>query len=264
MTKKFLDWLERYNLLLFNEIDSTNLEAKRLISSGIKDDFVLVAAKQLHGRGRSNKSWVSEPGNLYLSLVLRPYAKKENFTQLSFVTSLALYDCFALLARESGHAIDLKLKWPNDILVNNLKLSGILLESYINPDKNPVDSQELHQQSNYVIIGVGVNVLSCPNLEEYGAGCLNDLLNMKLDVNKVLDSFMSFFHIYYRRWQMDGFMKLRKLWLARAYKIGEVITIADGMLRASGTFKDISMHGSIRIKLASGQIAILHEGSFLR
>ena len=128
MTEKLLDWLSRYNLIMFDEIDSTNLEARRLIESGINDDFVIVASKQNNGKGRTGSNWVSEEGNLYLSIILRPYGKTHTFPQLSFITSLALYDTISALSRENNKSsLDMKLKWPNDVLVNNHKISGILL-----------------------------------------------------------------------------------------------------------------------------------------
>ena len=72
-----------------------------------------------------------------------------------------------------------------------------------------------------------------------------------------------FFIKYYRRWQMDQFGRLKKLWMNRAYKIGEVITIINQNNRVSGTFVDVNNQGAIRLRLASGQIFTMHEGSLL-
>jgi BirA family biotin operon repressor/biotin-[acetyl-CoA-carboxylase] ligase len=234
---------------MFDEIDSTNLEARRLIENGIDNDFVILASKQSKGRGRKGKEWISDEGNLYLSLILRPYGKSYTFCQLSFITALALYDAISILSKDSQKPIDLKLKWPNDILVNNAKISGILLES------------ARHTNKEYIIIGVGVNVKVAP--EEIGqkTASLEQICGSRIDVNDVLGLFMSNFHKYYRRWQMDGFAQLRRLWLSRAHKIGEIVTIAHDNLRVSGAFKDINNQGAIRLKLASGQISIMHEGS---
>ena len=247
MSNKLLDWLERYNLIIFDELDSTNLEAKRLIESGIDSDLVIVSSKQTNGRGRRGKEWISDEGNLYLSLILRPYGKPHTFCQLSFVTALALYDALSALLKDNNKSI--KLKWPNDILVNDEKISGILLEFV---QKN---------QRDYLIIGIGINVNIVPDILERKTSSLAQILGETLDTNLVLGVFMSNFHRYYRRWQMDGFAKLRKLWLNRAHKIGDVITIANDNLRISGTFKDINNQGSIRLKLASGQISIMNDGS---
>jgi BirA family biotin operon repressor/biotin-[acetyl-CoA-carboxylase] ligase len=251
MNNKLLAWLDRYNLIMFDEIDSTNLEARRLIESGIDNDFVIVSSKQTKGRGRKGKEWVSEEGNLYLSLILRPYGRSHTFCQLSFVTAIALYDSIASLAKEHNPTIDLRLKWPNDILVNQAKISGILLESV------------KHSYKEYIIIGVGLNVNVTPRGLNRETSSLEQVFNHKFDVNQILALFMSNFHRYYKKWQMDGFDKLRKLWLSRAHKIGDIITISNDNLRISGAFKDINNQGAIRLKLAGGQISILHEGSIL-
>ena len=250
MTEKLLDWLSRYNLIMFDEIDSTNLEARRLIESGINDDFVIVASKQNNGKGRTGSNWVSEEGNLYLSIILRPYGKTHTFPQLSFITSLALYDTISALSRENNKSsLDMKLKWPNDVLVNNHKISGILLE-FIS-----------HQEREYLVIGVGINVNNNPNLLDRETISLSEIFSKDLDINYVLGIFMSIFHKYYRRWQMDQFGRLKKLWMNRAYKIGEVVTIVNHNNRISGTFVDINNQGAIRLRLASGQIFTMYEGS---
>ena len=185
MTEKLLDWLSRYNLIIFDEIDSTNLEARRLIESGINDDFVIVASKQSLGKGRVGRKWVSEEGNLYLSVILRPYGKTHTFPQLSFITSLALYDTISTLSRENDHrcgSLDMKLKWPNDVLVNNHKISGILLE--LIP----------HNDREYLVIGVGINVNNNPNQLDRKTISLSEIFSKDLDVNYVLGIFMSIFH----------------------------------------------------------------------
>jgi BirA family biotin operon repressor/biotin-[acetyl-CoA-carboxylase] ligase len=249
MTKNLLNWIDRYNLIMFDEIDSTNLEARRLIESGIDNDFVIVSSKQTNGRGRRGKEWVSDEGNLYLSLILRPYGKPYTFCQLSFITAIALYDAITALSREYQKPIDLKLKWPNDILVNGAKISGILLE-YIE-----------YAEKEYIVIGLGVNVQNAPKNLNQNTSSIAEIFGDMIDVNDILGIFMSNFHKYYRRWQMDGFAQLRRLWLSRAHRIGEIITISNDNLRISGAFKDINNQGAIRLKLASGQISIIHEGS---
>ena len=100
-----------------------------------------------------------------------------------------------------------------------------------------------------------------PNLLDRETISLSEIFSKDLDINYVLGIFMSIFHKYYRRWQMDQFGRLKKLWMNRAYKIGEVVTIVNHNNRISGTFVDINNQGAIRLRLASGQIFTMYEGS---
>lgn len=246
-----LKWLKDYNLLIFDRLDSTNLEARRLAETGINGEFVIWAKSQSSGRGRSNKHWVSEEGNLYISLLLRPMCRLNCLTQFSFITSLALYDALYSILKEENINVDISLKWPNDVLISGKKSSGILLES-VTLANNP--------HADYLIVGVGVNVNNPPQITDYEVTSLIDHINAAQETGVVLDRFMTAFDRYYRRWEKEGFLKLRRLWLSKAYNINKVVTVKIGKNRVSGIFKDIDLNGSMRIRLASGQIYTISAG----
>ena len=120
-----LDWLKKYNLITFEEIDSTNSEALRIASSGVVGDFIILARIQTGGRGTKGRYWTSIAGNLHASILLESeFAPKKN-SQLSFIIANAVYEAVNHLAKERNIKLNMKLKWPNDVLIDGQKLAGI-------------------------------------------------------------------------------------------------------------------------------------------
>jgi BirA family transcriptional regulator, biotin operon repressor / biotin---[acetyl-CoA-carboxylase] ligase len=237
----YLSWLRRYNLLIFDEVDSTNSEAVRLAQAGVNGDFVIWAQSQTAGRGRNSKKWFSEPRNFYVSLLLDRDFQLATKPQLSFVTALAIYEVIEHISASYDISLKLSLKWPNDLLISGQKISGILLES-INISKK-----------NYTIIGVGINLNSHPTNIEQVATSLTSL-GINVESEEVLNLFISFIEKYISLWRNEGFLSIRKLWLERAHKLNETITISDGNKKISGQFCDIDSMGNICIKLKDGQM----------
>ena len=118
-------WPRGYGLKWHDEIDSTNEEARRLAAKGEAGPLWLTAAQQTAGRGRRGRSWDSPGGNLAATLLIRPERGQSEWAQLSFAAAVAVSDTAARFAPEAHIA----LKWPNDVLANGKKLSGILLET---------------------------------------------------------------------------------------------------------------------------------------
>ena len=142
-------WLDHYILLTFNRIDSTNSEALRIAQSVPLENFVILAHEQTKGRGRKGKIWKSVPGNLQVSILLSNiHIPIEKQVHLSFITANALYEAIESLISPSE--LEIKLKWPNDVLINGKKVAGILLESIT------------ISRRKYVSIGVGVNITNKP------------------------------------------------------------------------------------------------------
>ncbi len=247
-----LDWLKNYNLLMFKTIDSTNSEALRLASSGAIGDFVIVSDFQTGGRGSKGRFWKSIAGNLHASILLNNCVDFKRHPQLSFVIANAVFASLAKLAQEKKINLNIQLKWPNDILINGKKVGGILLESISLLD------------TNYVAIGIGINILEAPSKVAFPATSLYDEGLILESADELLDLVMDKFNKLYKRWIVDNnFIKTRKDWLRRAYNINKVITIDDGNRRLSGIFKEIDLDGSMRIQLASGQLYNLAAGDVL-
>lgn len=231
--------LNDYHLLSFDTLDSTNEEAKRLAKAGGSHGAVIWAKKQTSGKGRMGRSWVSEEGNLFVSMLLKPEKPLQEFSQLSFVTAVAVLDALADMVKPD----DLACKWPNDILLNDKKLGGILLESF----KAGEDSD------SWAVAGVGINVDSFPKQTDFPATCLTDAGVELISAKIILSRFIHHFIECYNTWNAKGFAPIRKRWLESAWKLGNPITarLVDG--KQEGLFEGIDDHGRLILALAEGR-----------
>lgn len=245
-----LNWLKKYNLHIFNDIDSTNAEAKRLAQLGVEDDYVIWAYQQSKGRGRYGREWQSLTGNLFMSILMDSTDFQERQAQFTYITSLAVYDAINLAAKRDKLALNIKLKWPNDIQIDGEKVSGILLETL------KVGSL------NKLIIGIGVNLTKSPTGLVYSTTNLRNKGLKSLSLDYLLDMIMSSFDFYYKKWHFHGFNDIRDIWLSKKSHNG-LVTVDDGKQRISGMFHDIDLDGALRLKLASGQIYKTFEGNVI-
>ncbi|MBT3359494.1 MAG: biotin--[acetyl-CoA-carboxylase] ligase, partial [Rhodospirillales bacterium] len=145
-----------FHLIELGAVGSTNDEAKSLAINGANDGTVVRAASQTAGRGRHGRTWVSELGNLYFSLLVRPACPPQQAVQLSFVTAVALAET---LSEHLPKTVPVTCKWPNDILVGCKKIAGMLLESA------PLGDGAL----DWLVIGIGLNVGGHPSDVMYPA-----------------------------------------------------------------------------------------------
>src|SRR5260370_22163136 len=150
-----------YRLKRCEVVGSSNDEAKALARVGAPEGALVGAGDQTAGRGRRGSAWQSPPGNVYLSLVLRPDGTAAQAAQLGFVAALGLGDALVAL---TGPGLDLRYKWPNDLLAGGRKLAGILLESEMAAGGG----------LDFVILRIGVNLVSAPRDLEYPATSLAD------------------------------------------------------------------------------------------
>src|SRR5262249_47981168 len=134
-----------YELASFDDIDSTNEEARRRAGAGARGPLWIWAQRQTAGRGRRGRAWESPLGNLSCTLLFAPHATAAAAARLSFVASLAVRDLVAELLPDA----EVKVKWPNDVLLDGRKTSGILLES-----AGETGSGDLP----WLAVGIGVNL----------------------------------------------------------------------------------------------------------
>lgn len=138
---KVREWVRE--MMMFDRVDSTNRIALEMASQGLPGGIVILAEAQEKGKGRLGREWFSPEGmNLYFSLLLRPYQPARDFPLYSLATSVALIEA---IQRTTGLAV--QIKWPNDVVLEDKKLAGILLESEVRGDQSPS-----------LVVGVGVNV----------------------------------------------------------------------------------------------------------
>ncbi len=218
-------------------IGSTNDEARRLAAAGAPHGTVVHADEQAAGRGRFGRTWFSPPGNLYLSVLLRLDLPPERGPELSFVTAITVAETIdALLPKQSTS----QLKWPNDVLVNDGKIAGILVES----------------DNGAQIIGIGVNVLEAPRNAPYKTATLVGAGGIAT-VDGARDILLDSLAKYLTAWTEHGFEPIRAAWLERAHPIGTALRASIGGRTEEGLFAGIDESGALLLDTPDGRKRIL-------
>lgn len=226
-----------WRILAFDAVGSTNDEAMRLARAGAAEGTLVWARTQTAGRGRRGRHWVSPPGNLYASLILRPRAAPGQAAQLSFVAALALGE--ALEGSVPGLA-GLAYKWPNDILVKGRKLAGILLES----------EARAGDAASFVVVGTGVNLVSAPSETAYPATSLCAEGLKPPAPERLLGEYAQGFAAWMARWQRQGFAPVGAAWRLRAAALGRPIEVRLDRTVLRGRFRDIDEEGALVLEAA--------------
>ncbi|MEZ5877525.1 MAG: biotin--[acetyl-CoA-carboxylase] ligase [Tepidamorphaceae bacterium] len=226
-------------VIRLDSVDSTNAEARRHIAGGANAVWV-VAGRQTQGRGRRARAWVSEPGNLYTSLRFRPDCPPGRLGEYAFVSALALHDAIGCVCPAAGTHI--ALKWPNDLIAPEGKLSGILLES----ESGTAGSPPL------LIIGWGVNCRHHPDGGSYPAA---DLASLGFDVppERLFEALRDTFLHYDQMLRNHGMAMIRHAWLARARGVGKPVTVRLENQTLEGIFRDLDADGRLILELPDGE-----------
>ena len=237
-------WPTGYGLKEFAEIDSTNEEARRMAAAGETGPVWIVAERQTKGRGRRGRAWVAPPGNLSATLLLAPGRPAGECAQLSFVAALAAADMIA------SYGVDIRVKWPNDVLVDGQKIAGILLESSSHGGADPA----------WLAIGIGVNLRAYPPDTEFPA---TSLLNLGLPAPKpqeALTRLAAAFAKWYEVWRANGFEPIRDAWLARAAGLGHRIRARLQNGETIGVFEGIDANGALLLREAQDRLRVIAAG----
>lgn len=238
--------IDDFHLLSYDEVDSTNDEAKRLAEGGASHGAFLWAKRQSAGRGRMGRTWISGEGNLFVSVLLRPPVSQECLSELSFVSALAVLDTLQPIVGEDA---SLRLKWPNDILLNDRKVGGVLLESFQTPDGE-----------TWAVVGLGVNIEHHPTEVMFPATCLKEAGVQIVSAKIVLSRFIHHFIQHYDAWIDEGFAPVREAWRARSWRLGEEVHVTSGADRVRGRFEDIDEQGRMRLVMPDGARRIISAG----
>ena len=236
-----MGWPDGYARQMLDEVDSTMAEAARL-SPELAGPTWICAKRQTAARGRRGRPWVNPTGNLAATLVLPLNDGPDARALRSFVAALALYDA---LVGVSGRVDGLALKWPNDVLLTGGKVAGILLESL----------------GGHLAIGIGVNLVTAPQPDEVEAHAVRPVsvlsaLGVEIAPEVFLDHLAVAFAEHEARFVTYGFAPIREAWLARAARLGEVVTARMGNRHVQGTFETIDPDGRIVLATPRGREAI--------
>lgn len=240
------NWPAGYGRRVLAEVDSTNAEAQRLAGTLAGPEWIC-ALSQTAARGRRGRPWSNPPGNFAATLLMMPREEPRVVALRSFVASLALFDAFAAA---TGRVDGLALKWPNDVLLNGGKVAGILLES-LGPRRG----------SAHLAIGIGVNLIAAPSPEQVERGALRPVsllseTGVRVTPQEFLDLLAEAYALREASFVTYGFAAIREAWLARAARLGEIITARTGTAEITGTFETVDEAGNLVLKTASGRQAI--------
>jgi BirA family biotin operon repressor/biotin-[acetyl-CoA-carboxylase] ligase len=229
-------WPPGIGLVRLDEVDSTNAEARRRAEAGEAGPLWITAGRQTQGKGRRGRAWETGADNLAATLLLQLEAPPAQAAQLSFAAALAVAD---LAAHYAPHAV-ITVKWPNDVLADGRKVSGILLEA----------------GRDWLAIGIGVNLTSHPEDTEFPATSLAAMGVVPPTPEEALVVLAARFAHWQAAWAAQGFAPLRTAWLARAGGLGLPIRARLPHEERQGAFEGIDETGALLLREPGGLRAI--------
>nr|WP_298896520.1 biotin--[acetyl-CoA-carboxylase] ligase [uncultured Altererythrobacter sp.] len=226
---------------------STNADLVNRLRSGesIAESYWLLAKRQSGGRGRSGREWVSPPGNIYTSTVVHVGSLDPPVHTLSLVTGLAVW-AFVSDGLMEFQRSKVKLKWPNDVLVDGAKIAGMLLE----------------RVGDAIVVGIGVNLAHAPDVPGRKTTCLFDE-NSRYEAHPegALPLLAKSFASELAKWREFGTEALMQRWQAAAHPLGSQITAHDPSgEKLSGTFAGLDASGSLLLRDCDGKTRTIHAG----
>ncbi|MGH6877665.1 MAG: biotin--[acetyl-CoA-carboxylase] ligase [Rhizomicrobium sp.] len=239
-------WPQGHELRHFAEIESTNEEARRLAATGVEGPVWLAADCQTKGRGRRGREWQSPPGNLSATLLFVPGRSTAECAQLSFVAALAVADLVGHYAPQA----EVKIKWPNDVLAEERKIAGILLESTGSDGARPA----------WLAVGFGINLASHPPDTEFPA---TSIAGLGVSSPAPLDALARLavnWSGWYASWVERGFQPIRDSWLARAARLGARIQTRLARGDAIGIFEGIDDSGALLLRETADRVRSISAG----
>ncbi|AGB40156.1 birA, biotin-(acetyl-CoA-carboxylase) ligase [Halobacteroides halobius DSM 5150] len=228
-----------HQIIHYNQIDSTNRVAKEQAKNGVKEGTVIISEEQTGGKGRLNRNFSSPQGGIWLSYILSPDLKPVMAGRATYLSALALAKTINQITN-----LDAKIKWPNDVLINDKKVSGILTEMGAELDK-----------VNYLAIGMGINanfaISKLPVELHNKVTTIFNELGEQIDRVAFVQSLLQEIEKLYPK--LDNFEELLAEWKGYAYTLGQEVKIADGNQEYSGLAVDIADDGALIVKTDRGQ-----------
>jgi BirA family biotin operon repressor/biotin-[acetyl-CoA-carboxylase] ligase len=233
-------------ILAFDELDSTNSEARRRAEAGEAGPLWITALRQTAGRGRRGRSWETGQGNLAATLLMTTEREPRDAAQVSFIAALAVSD----LARAYLPASRVKVKWPNDVMVDNRKLAGVLVESGQRPEGGL-----------WLAIGTGINLLKAPEHAERPAITLSAAtLTPPPEPRVALEGLAAAFADWLEVWDEKGFAAIAAAWTERAQGLGQACSVRLPTETIEGVAEGLDSDGALRLRLADGALRRITAG----
>lgn len=233
----------RDGVITYDEIDSTNSEAMRRVAAGERGPLWILAHRQTAGRGRSGRDWSSPRGNFAGSFIFEPGCAVAAVPQLSLLAGVAVHRAIELVWPDGVANGRVRLKWPNDLLVDGAKLAGILVES------------TSFGAGLVAVAGFGTNIQERPDVAGRDVTCLADHVHRPPTVGEFRSVLAACLNACLDTWQSGaGFEALRVDWLGRAGSIGDPISVNTGSGPVAGTFAGLDTDGALLLCAADDRL----------
>ncbi|CAN5192718.1 biotin--[acetyl-CoA-carboxylase] ligase [soil metagenome] len=236
-------------ILILEDVDSTNAEARRRAEAGEAGPLWIVARRQSAGRGRRGRQWVSETGNLAATLLTTTRKAPAEAAQITFVAALAAADLLCTFVP----APLVTIKWPNDVMIEADKAVGILVES------------GTHETGGlWLAVGIGVNLAHAPGGTERPATAIGGHLKGDVSTAPVVEHaaevLAHHFAIWMDRWETLGFAPVLDAWVARSRGLDKPCVARLGHETVSGIADGVEADGALRLKLPDGSVRLISAG----
>jgi BirA family biotin operon repressor/biotin-[acetyl-CoA-carboxylase] ligase len=230
----------------YEELDSTNAEARRRAEAGAGGPVWITAAVQTAGRGRRGRAWSTTKGNLAATLLMTTDAPPVEAAQISFVAALAAADLADACLGEGAA----RLKWPNDVLIHGKKAVGILVES------GPRDDGRI-----WLAVGIGVNLAHAPeNLERPATAFAEHMAAPPPEPQAALEVLADRFEAWRAAWATQGFGPIAQAWTVRALGLGERCEARLPNRTLTGVAEGLDFDGALRLRLDDGGLERITAG----
>ena len=239
---------DHWRLQVHESVASTSDLCRALAADGEPEGLAVLARRQSQARGSRGRDWSSPEGNLSLSVLLRPREPAHEAGQWSLLAAVAVADALVQFLPDAGV---LRLKWPNDVLLNGAKLAGILVDAAAGPEG----------VLDWLVIGIGVNLAVAPDVPRRRVACLADIVPPPTPEAFAVPLLDRLHH-----WRLvrarHGFGPIRAAWLERAPATGSEVTLRIGERRVIGGFAGLGDDGTLLLD-ADGRVRAFAAGEVL-
>ncbi len=238
--------MDKAPIVAFDEIDSTNAEARRRGDAAERGPMWITALRQSAGRGRRGRHWETGQGNLAATYFFTTDQSAGEIAQHSFIAALAVAD----LASRYAPASSVSVKWPNDVLIAGRKTAGILIES-----------SGRTGGGFWVAIGIGVNLAHPPSDAMFPATAFSEHMTAPPpSPMEALETLSDSFERWRLFWRRAGFPAIAEAWTKRAHGLGKTCTARLPNETVEGIAEGIDSDGALRLRVAAGQVRRITAG----
>jgi len=237
--------LPAWNPVLLAETPSTNDVAREQGRRGVREGFLVAAARQTRGRGRLGRSWESPPNRgLYVSILLRPELPMTEAGRLTILSSVAMVD-----AVETVAGLRPQIKWPNDLVVNGRKLAGLLIET-----------EPAGTRLGFAVVGIGINVgHTADDFSLEVRDLATSLYLITGELYRRADLLVALLHSFERRLGRP-FAEVREAWAASSLTLGQQVTLTTAQGRKHGQAVGLDESGALLLRNDSGEVEAVTAG----